>query len=316
MSSTAKTTVLRAVLPNDASAKTALALGTPGKTESRNVTLSSGDMTTEAIVSRIKELSKLRDEIMQVMRQLNLTREASPSAADQLYYDSESESAKRELDEAREKYQELQGRIEKIQRQIEDSRKRIAALTEISQTGFATDQLESEAEDFRRVLGRLPAKKLEAAQKAVRSQFKDQAILAVGNKKQDSFYVLVAAPKDKSSQALQTLLLYDFTPIQIPEYKSQDVKSGIQTEEEKAKALAKELDELKLQLDDLRKTAGLTLNQRLDKVVDALMMFRGILKLGEGTQASRIYARLERVLPAEIVNNLSRRGIIELESSS
>jgi len=316
MSTPAKNIVLRAILADDASVKMATALGTPGKTESKRIALTSEQLTTEQIVGRIKELSKLRDEIVQVMRQFNLTREAGPSVGDQLDYDSELESAKRELDEARNQYQEVQGRIDKIQRQIDDSKKRIAALTEISQTGFATDQLESEAEDFRRVLGRLPAKKLEAAQKAVQSQFKDQAILAVGNKKQDSFYVLVAAPKDKSSQALQTLLLYDFTPIQIPEYKSQDVKSGIQTEEEKAKALAKELDELKLQLDDLRKTAGLTLNQRLDKVVDALMMFRGILKLGEGTQASRIYARLERVLPAEIVNNLSRRGVIELESSS
>jgi len=54
----------------------------------------------------------------------------------------------------------------------------------------------------------------------------------------------------------------------------------------------------------------------VDVVVDALMPLRGILKLGEGTQASRIYARLERVIPAETVNNLSRRGIIELESSS
>ena len=316
MSTPAKNIVLRAILADDASVKMATALGTPGKTESKRIALTSEQLTTEQIVGRIKELSKLRDEIVQVMRQFNLTREAGPSVGDQLDYDSELESAKRELDEARNQYQEVQGRIDKIQRQIDDSKKRIAALTEISQTGFATDQLESEAEDFRRVLGRLPVKKLEGAQKAVQSQFKDQAILAVGSKKQDAFYVLVAAPKDKSSQALQTLLLYDFTPIQIPEYKSQDVKSGIQTEEEKAKALAKELDELKLQLDDLRKTAGLTLNQRLDKVVDALMMFRGILKLGEGTQASRIYARLERVLPAEIVNNLSRRGIIELESSS
>jgi len=316
MSTPAKNTVLRAILADDASVRMATALGTQGKTESNTIPLTSGQLTTEQIVGRIKELSKVRDEIVQVMRQLNLTREASPSAVDQLDYDSELESAKRELDETREKYQEVQGRIEKIQRQIDDSKKRIAALTEISQTGFATDQLESEAEDFRRLLGRIPVKKLEAAQKAVRSQFKDQAILAVGSKKPDAFYVLVAAPKDKSSQALQTLLLYDFTPIQIPEYKSQDVKSEIQTEEEKANALAKELDELKLQLDDLRKTSGLTLNQRLDKVVDALMMFRGILKLGEGTLASRIYARLERVLPAETVNNLSRRGIIELESSS
>jgi chromosome segregation ATPase len=316
MSTPVKSTVLRAILADDDSVKMATALGTPGKTESKRIPLTSGQLTTEQIVGRIKELSKVRDEIVLVMRQLNLTREAGPNAIDQQDYGSNLESAKLEMDEAREKYQEVQGRIDTIQRQIDDSKKRIAALTEISQTGFATDQLESESEDFRRVLGRLPAKKLEAAQKAVQSQFKDQAILAVGNRKRDAFYVLVAAPKDKSSQALQTLLLYDFTPMEILEYKSKDVKSEIQTEEDKEKVLAKELDELRPQLDDLRKTAGLTLNQRLDQVVDALMLFRGILKLGEGTQASRIYVRLERVLPAETVNNLSRRGIIELESSS
>ncbi len=316
MSTPAKNTVLRAILADDTSVKLATALGIPGKTESKKIPLTSGQLTTEQIVGRIKELSKLRDEILQVMRQLNLTREAGPSLVDQLDYDNELESARRELDEARNQYQEVQGRIDKIQRQIDDSNKRNAALKEISQTGFATDQLESEAGDFRRILGRLPSKKLEAAQKAVRSQFKDQVILAVGNKKQDAFYILVATPKDKSSQALQTLLLYDFTPIEIPMYKSPDVKSEIRTEEERAKVLAGELDEIKLQLDDLRKKAGLTLNRKLDEVVDALMLLRGILKLGEGTQASRIYARLERVLPAETVSNLSRRGIIELESSS
>jgi predicted translin family RNA/ssDNA-binding protein len=315
MSSPAKTIVLRAVLPNDASAKTTLALGTLGKTESKNVTLTSGEMTTEALVGHIKELSKLRDEILQVMRQLNLTRKAAPSPVDQLDFDKELESTRRELDEARDMYQEIQGRIENIQRQIDDSKKKITALTEISQTGFATDQLESDAEDFRRALGRLPVKKLEAAQKVLQSQFKDQAILAVGNRKQDIFYILVAAPKDEYSRALQTLLLYDFTPIEIPEYKSPDVKSEIQTEEERRKVLAKEVDEIKLQLDELRKKAEVTLNQRLDEVVDALMLLRAILKLGEGTQASRIYVQVERVFPPETVKNLSRRGIIELESS-
>ncbi len=316
MSTPAKNSFLRAILADDATVKMATALGTPGKTQSKRIPLTSGLLTTEQIVGRIKELSKLRDEILQVMRQLNLTREAAQSTVDQLHYDSEVESAKRELDEARNEYQEVQGNIEEVQRQIDDSKKKIAALTEIAQTGFATNQLESGAEDFRRVLGRLPVKKLEAAQKAVQSQFKDQAILAVGNKKQDTFYVLVAAPKDKSSQALQTLLLYDFTPIEILEYKSPDAKSEIQTEEDRVKVLSKELHELKLQLDDLRKKAGQILNRRLDQVVDALMLLRAILKLGEGTQASRIYAQLEKVLPAETLNNLSRRGIIELESSS
>lgn len=316
MSTPAKTTVLRAVLPNDAAAKTALAFGIPGKTESNEVTLASGQMTTDAIVGRIKELSKLRDEILQVIRQLNLAREAGPSPIDHLDYDSELDSARRELDEIRNQYQEVQGRIEGVQRQIDDSSKRIAVLTEISQTGFAADQLESEAGEFWRSLGRLPFKKLEPAQKALQSQFTDQAILAVGNKKQDANYILLAAIKDKSSQALQTLLLYDFTPIEIPEYRSRDFKSEAQTQEDRAKVLAKELDELKLQRDELRKKAGQTLNRRLDQVVDALMLLRGILKLGEGAQASRIYAHLEKTLPAETVNNLSRTGIIELESSS
>ena len=316
MSSPAKATVLRAVLVDEASAKIALALGRPSKSESKSVTLSSGDMTTEAIVSRIKELSKLRDEILQLMRQVNLTREGSPGLIDQLDCDSALESARRELDESRSHYQEAQGTIEKVQRQIDDSRKRITAMTEISQTGFATDQLESDSGDFRRVLGRLPLKKLESARKAVQSQFRDQVILAVGNKKQDALYILVAAPKDRFSQALQMLLLYDLTPIDIPEYNSPDVKSEIQREEGRVSILAKELDELKLQLDDLRKTAGLALNRRLDQVVDSLMLLRAVLKLGEGTKASQIYAHLERIPPSETVNNLSRKGIIELESSS
>src|SRR6266566_5965703 len=167
MSSPAKTTVLRAILPNDNSAKDALVLGTPAKTESQNVILASGNMTTEAIVGRIKELSKLRDEILQVMRQLNLTRKAGPSSDDQFDYEEETETAHEELDEIRNQYQEIQGKIEKIQRQVDDSKKKIAALTEISQTGFAADQLESEAGDFRRFVGRLPVKKSEEEQKAL-----------------------------------------------------------------------------------------------------------------------------------------------------
>jgi vacuolar-type H+-ATPase subunit I/STV1 len=316
MSTPAKNSVLRAILADDGSVKMATALGAHGKTESKKIALVSGQLTTEQIVGRIKELSKLRDDILQTMRQFNLAREAAPSSADQLDYDSELESAKRDLDEARNEYQELQGKIEKIQRQIDDSKKKIATLTEISQTGFATDQLESEAGDFRRVLGRLPVKKLEAAQKTLESQYKDQAVLAVGNRTHEVYYLLIAAPKDKFSQALQTLLLYDFTPIEIPEYKSADVKSEIQTEEATVKLLSKELEGFKLQLDELRRRVGQTLNRRLDEVVEALMLLRGILKLGEGSQASRIYARLERVPPAETLNNLSKRGIVELESSS
>jgi predicted translin family RNA/ssDNA-binding protein len=316
VSNPAKNSVLRAILSDDASIKMATALGTPGRTDSNKIPLTSEQLTTEQIVGRIKELSKLREEILQVMRQLNLTREAAPSSVDQIDYNAELESVRQELERTRNMYQEVQGRIEKIQRHIDGSKKRIAALTEISQTGFATDQLESEAGDFLRVLGRLPVRKLEAAQKAIRSQFKDQAIIAVGNKKQDAVYILLATPKDKTSQALQNLIQYDFSSIEIPQYKSRDLGPEVQEEEDTLKALSKELDELKLQLDDLREKANAMLNRRLDEVVDSLMVLRAILKLGEGTQASRIYARLEKVPSPEMVTNLSKRGVIELETSS
>ena len=294
--------------------KIATTLGTFGKTESVRIALTSG-LNTEEIASRIKKLSKLRDETLQVMRQVSLTREAGPSPADKLDYNSELESAKQELEDARNQYQEVQAKVERIQKQIEDSKKKMTALIEISETGFAAKQLESGEGEFRRTLGRLPAKKLEAAKKAMQSQFKDQVILAIGDKKQDAVFVLVATPRDKLSQAVQTLLLYDFTPIEIPEYESLDVRSEIQREEAKVKEFSKDLDKVKLQLDDLRKKAGQTLNKKLDDIINALMLLRGILKLGEGTQVSRIYARLERVIPADVVNTLTRKGIVELEPS-
>jgi vacuolar-type H+-ATPase subunit I/STV1 len=316
MSTSAKNSVLRAILADVDSEKIAKALGTAGATDSKKIPLTSGSLSTEQIVGRIKELSKLRDEILQVMRQLNLAREAAPSSINQIDYYAELESVRQELEQTRNMYQEVQGRIEKIQRHMDESKKRIAALTEISQIGFATDQLESDAGDFHRVLGRLPVKKLEAAQKAIRLLFKDQAILAVGNRKQDTVYILLVTPKDKTSQALQTLIQNDFSSIEIPQYKSLDLGPEIRAEEDTVEVLSKELDELKLRLDDFREKAGATLNRRLDEVVDALMVLRAILKLGEGTQASRIYARLEKILPTETVTNLSKRGIVELETSS
>src|SRR5437667_1838499 len=124
MSTPAKNGVLRAILADDASVKMIAALTTPGKTESKKIALTFGQLTTEEIVHRIKELSKLRDEILQVMRQLNLTRVAAPSTVDQLDYDSELELAKQELDEARNEHQEVQGKIEKIQRQIDESKRK------------------------------------------------------------------------------------------------------------------------------------------------------------------------------------------------
>ena len=316
MSSPAKSIVLRAILPNDPSVKIALAREGTAPIESDLLTLSSEKMTTEAIVSRIKELSKLRDEIVLAMRQFSILRDPGTKPIDAITYNDDLESIRQDLNETRSRYQDIQGKIEGIQRQIDDSKKLISGLTELSKTGFTSEQLESKVGEFRRILGRVPVKKLETVQKVVHAQLKDQAILAIGNKGKETAYILVATPKDKSSQALQTLLLFDFSQVDIPEYSSVDLDAGIPAEKEKVGALTKEQEELKRQQDDMRNAAALVLNRKLDAIVDSLILLRGTLKLGEGTQASRVYSRLEKALPAATMKELTKKGIIEVETLS
>jgi vacuolar-type H+-ATPase subunit I/STV1 len=315
LSTPAKAILLKGILPNDPSVKTALGREA-SKLESNALTLSSEKMTTEMIVGRIKELSKLRDEIIQVMRQLSISREPGTKLTDQLRNYDELDSLRQEIDETRNRYLEIQGKIDGIQRQIDDSKKLILGLTELSKTGFTVEQLESEVNDFHRVLGRVPFKKLNALEKAVQSQFKNQAILAIGSKGRDVAYILVATSKEKSSQALQTLLLHDFSQVEIPEIRSSDPKAEIRAQEDKLKTLTMELEELKRQHEEIRKTSGVVLNGRLDEISGSLILLRGTLKLGEGAQASRIYARLEKPLPAPTLSELTKKGVIELETLS
>ena len=315
MSSPAKAIVLRGILPNDPSVKTALAREA-AKLESTTLTLSSENMTTETIVARIKELSKLRDEIIQAIRQLSIPREPRRQPDDQLSNHVELDTIRQEIEETRSPYQEIQGKIDGIQRQSDDSKRLISELTELSRTGFSAEQLESEVGDFHRVLGRVPVKKLEAVQKAVQAQLEDQAILAIGSKGKDTAYILVATPKDKSSQTLQTLLLYDFSQVEVPEIRSNDTKAETQAQEDRLKTLMADLEELKRQRDDIRKTAGQVLNRRQDEISDSLLLLRGTLKLGEGAQASRVYARLEKPLPTPMMSELSKKAVIDLETLS
>jgi len=315
MSSPAKPTVLRAILLGTDPTK-ALSLDTSRKTEIKPVTLSSQKMTTEDLVARIKKLSKLRDEIVQVMRQFNILREAGVNSMNQWDPVEEPETAQKELEEAKVEYQNVQGEIEKVQRQLEDSKRKLASLTELSQTGFGANQLSSQSQDIRMVLGRVPVKKLEHVKKAVSSQFKDRAILAVGNKKQDSAYLLAATAQDVASQVMQTLLLYDFNSIEIPQGDSLDVESAIRTEDNKSKRFLDDLEQHKGRLEDFRKKAAHSLNRRLDNVVDELMVFRGILRLGEGTQASLVCLHLTKPPSTETMDELTKKGVIDLESSS
>ncbi len=316
MSASAKTTILRAILPDDRSVKTASSYGHPESTETKTIPLSSGKMTTMEIVGRIKELSKVKEEILQSVRQLAVPRVARETRSSWLSFEVELESARLELATTRTDYQGLQEKMENLQRKIDDCKKRTGTLTDLSQTGFSWQQLESESDDFQRVVGRIPSKKLPSAQKAIQAQFKDQAILAVGAKQHDAVYVLMAAPSDKISQLVQLLLLNDFSAIDIPKTPSLDFQSEMRAEDEKTRALANDLETLKPQLEALRKTTGESLNRRLDEINDAILLLKAILKLGEGTQALGLFTQLERPLPAETLNSLARLGVVELESFS
>src|SRR5690348_17406929 len=129
MSSPAKALLLRGIFPNDPAVKTALAREAP-QLESNTLTLSSEKMTTETIVGRIKELSKLRDEVIQVLRHLSIPREPGTEPTNQFGNYDELDPIREEVDETRNRYQEIQGKVDDIQRQIDDSKRLISRSEE------------------------------------------------------------------------------------------------------------------------------------------------------------------------------------------
>lgn len=310
MSSSAKGTVLRLLTPWVSSSTILANLGPLAKVQSTNLVLTSGRLTTEGIVRTIRELARLRDELLHTMRQLSIPRDPRRSGLENPDYEELLGEAQKQLEEKRKLHQETQARIESLQRQIEDVRKQTARVSELDEAGFASTEAFSAHGQFSRLLGRLPVRKLEPAQRALKSNLQEQAVFATGNRKKDWIYVLVAFPGDKMSTALQTLILYDFVQTEVPSSEEPDLKKTLAKLVEKKDKVADELELAQAELKTTRTETGKDLNVLADIVQDSLIVLRGVLKLGEGMKASYSFVWLEKASPTKVVTALSAHGML------
>src|SRR3989442_1394610 len=241
MSAQPKGTTLRLLAPKDSTQRILSNLGTTARLETRDFVLSGNKLTTAEIVNQIRDLSRLRDELLHSLRQFGVQRD--PKGTGQMPEDLAMlvAEAKEELENRRTQYQELQSKTESLQRQLDSVGKQVSILEEVGRTGFTSPEISGDAGSFSRILGRLPARKLAEAQRDLNSALKDQAVLATGARVKDLLYVLVVVPRDKTSQALQTLLLHDFVQTEAPSSEGDDKEAGKATLEAKRKQDQKEL---------------------------------------------------------------------------
>jgi hypothetical protein len=171
----------------------------------------------------------------------------------------------------------------------------------------------SRATGFRRILGRLPVKKLDAAQKALHASLKDTTFLTTGERKGDTVYILAATPTDNALQTLQTLLLYDFVQTDLPVLENADMEEVLDGLRRKKDELIGVKQSLESTIEDIRRSLGGPLNQSIDKIAETLLTLRGSLRLGEGTSTAHIFARLNNPPGPVTLNALQKDGVLELD---
>jgi len=311
MSRVSKTSTLRVIVPKILAQRTTTSLEPFGKVEAEERVLNTGRLTIEDVVRYIKEYAKLRDGISQTLRQLGIERKpgsATPEMSDltSVYSEVETEAA-----EARGEYQKLLSNVEVCERQIQEWEKQISTVEQLKATGFSFDEMMSRVTGFRRILGRLPSKKLDAAQKALNALLKERAIMTSGAKRNDSVDLLVATPTENASQVLQTLLIYDFIPTDIASLEGTDVGETLASWQKKKDNLAEEKQSFSRKLEALQKNLAGPLNSSANNIEETLLLLRGSLRLGEGTKAAHIIARLDKPLTHVVLNALQSDGVIE-----
>lgn len=314
MSNVTKGTVVRLLLPKDSVGKILSVLGPTSKVESRDTLLTAGKLTTDEIVKHIKEYSRLKDDLLHTIRLLAVPREPRSSNPEPGNYTIIMSSAQEKLEAYRTRYQEIQRRIETIERALEDSRKQLAKISELAETGFGPADVTSLSGNFARILGRIPARRLEDAQRTLQSNFKDQVIVATGRRVKDWVYILVAIPPDKTSQALQTLLIYDFVQAEIPKSEQPDLHQARTSLEQKMRELGKDLDLAKEEMKRFQAEAGEELNGLTDSARDLVMLLQGILKMGEGANAVQTLALFAKSPNPKTLNAVQSMGaLVETE---
>src|SRR6266487_5915160 len=227
MSSVAKPSTLRIILPKALAQRAMASLGPLGKVDAQELVLDTGRMTTEDVVRCIKEYAKPRDGISQTLRQLGIERKPESAIPETFDLKTTISEAETQAAEARSEYQKILSSVEAAERQVQEVEKQISTVEQLKATGFNFDEMMSRATGFRRILGRLPSKKLDAAQKGLRAVLKDRVIMTTGAKRNDSVYILVGTSTEDASQALQTLLLYDFVPTDIPNIEAADATAAL-----------------------------------------------------------------------------------------
>jgi vacuolar-type H+-ATPase subunit I/STV1 len=285
-------------------------LGSTSKLESKEAVLTGGRMTTDDMVGRIKECIRLRDELVHTIRQLGLTREPRVSSVEGADFADSLADVRRQLEDQKSLYSETQSRIEDLAKRIDESKKQLGRISEVLQAGFTSEDIMFSKGEFNRVLGKMPSRKLEDAQRALRKLMGDQAVLALGNRSKDSTYVLIAAPEEKMPQVLQTMLLYDFLQTEVPRSEEPDLKSAQSNLEARVKELTQELDASREELKGIQKKASETLNVLTDKVQDSLIQLQAVLKMGEGSKASLAFARLAKAPPPKVLTSLTSQGAL------
>ncbi|GEM_PF-5502117 len=313
MSSVTKSCTLRVIVPKILSQRTMTTLGPLGKAEAKELVLNTGGLTTDDVVRYIREYAKLRDEIGQTVRQLGIQRDSEPATPEfsdlrSRYSDIESHAS-----EVRGEYQKLQSKMDAIDRELQEIDRKMVAVDQLKATGFTDEELMSRASGFRRLLGRLPLKKVESARKALGASLKDTSVMTIGARKGDTQYILAAAPTDEAAQALQTLLLYDFVQIDIPSFDDADVEEAIRSLQSKKEERTRNRQALDSTIEDLRKSLSQPLNQSIDKIAETLLALRASLRLGEGTSTARIFARLDNPLGPVSLATLQKDGVLEQE---
>jgi len=288
-------------------------LGPLGKVDAQELVLDTGRMTTEDVVRYIKEYAKLRDGMSQTLRQLGIERKPESAIPETSDLKTTSSEAETQAAEARREYQKILSSVEAAERQFQEIEKQVSTVEQLKGTGFSFDEIMSGATGFRRILGRLPSKKLDAAQKALRALLKERAVMTTGAKRNDSVHILVATSTEDASQALQTLLLYEFVPTEIPSIEAADATAALiswQTEKER---IIREKQSRNGELEVLRENLAGPLNRSADNIEETLLLLRGSLRLGDGSKAAHILARLDKPLTPIILNSLQKDGVLELD---
>jgi predicted RNase H-like nuclease (RuvC/YqgF family) len=220
----------------------------------------------------------------------------------------------KQLDQIRNEYRESQSRVERLEREVEDAKKRIGLINQIIDTGFRIDDVRTSGLGFNKILGKIPTRRLQDTQKALQASLKDQALIAVGNRKSDWIHLLVAVPVDKAPLALQTLVLHDFVQTEVPNVDQPDLGAALAMETERQETASRQLEAEKTKLQEFMGAASEKLNQLADISQEALIFLRAVLRIGEDARAEHAFAILEKNPSTKVLDALTRSGaLVEAE---